>query len=176
MSTLKLLQLRRPRTGWALLWRTVEWRESKWRWNNVFCFLFITLFMCFFPPHPLPSVKDHFFIRNFSMPSLGSRSIFLHPSNPLPPSARISHLWENPEALHSLLLVSWVRVSPGNGAEGCCAPGDRASLQLCSLIPKHFSPSLPGFPLPGWPSSGHRVTRRFHSPLRPLTSLFQGFH
>lgn len=72
--TLKLLQLRRPRTGWALLLGQL-WSEgkAKWRQNNVLSFPFISLFMCFFlPPFmcfflppPLTPAKDPFFQQEF---------------------------------------------------------------------------------------------------------------
>lgn len=116
-----------------------------------FCFLFITPFMGFFPPRPLPPMKEHFFIRNFSMPSLGNSSIFLHPSNPLPPSAHISHLWENPKALHSLPLFSWLKVSSGNITESCSAPEGQSlsAALLCCSTPKAVM-SQAFISQPGW--------------------------
>lgn len=126
--------------------------ESRMEVNqHIFCFLFILPFMVFFfPPRPLPLTKEHFFIRTLSMASLGNSRIFLHPSNPLLLSARISHLWENPKALHSLPLISWLKVSSGSLTESCCAPeGQSLSAALsCSLTPKAVKsqalfPSLP---------------------------------
>lgn len=132
-----------------------------------FAFLSL-LFYVLFTSSPTSSRERPFVQQNFCTPSLGSSSICLHPSNPLPPCACISHLWENPEALHSLLpWLDWV--SAGNGRQGCCAPGGQSLSAAPFLDPRAFQ-----CPLPGWPSPGHRVPRRLQSLLGPSASLCAG--
>lgn len=49
--------------GLALLWGPGESRmEVK---QHIFCFVFILPFMGFFPPQPLPPMKEHFFHQEF---------------------------------------------------------------------------------------------------------------
>lgn len=137
--TLKLLQLRRPRTGWALFLGQL-WSEgkAKWRQNNVLCFPFITLLMCFSLPLPFPPVKDlEIFSPGISPYLLWGVAFFS--SIPLIhfPPLPVFHTSEEIQR-HCFSSAGW-ECQQGTGPRALCS--------VCSLIPKHFSalgPVSPG--------------------------------